>query len=110
MTDRPRYYKLDGNGNHIACDAVEWARWFKDEDARVIARNHVWDDVLVSTIFLGIDHRFGVGDAVLYETMIFDQSGGRSHELYQERYSTRQEALEGHRKAIAWANIWRRTR
>lgn len=105
-----RYYKLDAQGNHVACDVTEWARWFEDEDARIIARNHIWDDMLVSTIFLGIDHGFGRGDEVLYETMIFDQGAGRSRELYQKRYSTREEAIKGHREAIAWAGIWRRNR
>ena len=51
---------------------------------------------LVSTVFLGVNHRFESGRPILYETMIF--SGDDS--LYQERYFTRGEAISGHKMAL----------
>ena len=34
---------------------------------------------------------------ILFETMIF----GGEHDQYQERYATREEAVEGHARAVA---------
>lgn len=54
------------------------------------------DGVRVSTIFLGMDHSMGDGPPLLFETMIF----GGEHDQYQRRYTTYEEAQEGHRKAV----------
>lgn len=48
--------------------------------------------ILVSTVFLGLDHRYGDGPPLLFESMIF--GGPLSGE--QRRYSTKAEALAGH--------------
>lgn len=54
------------------------------------------DDSHISTVFLGIDHRFGDGGPpILFETMIF---GGKFDE-YQERCSTWDEAVNMHKRA-----------
>lgn len=59
-------------------------------------------DITVSTVYLGIDHSFtGDGPPLIYETMIF---GGELHEE-QARYSTREQALEGHAVACRRAGI-----
>lgn len=47
--------------------------------------------------FLSMDHSFGHGRPLLYETMIF----GGPHHGEQWRYSTRSEAVEGHAAALA---------
>lgn len=52
----------------------------------------------VSTVFLSINHNFGEGSPILFETMIF---GGDSHK-YQERYATWDEAVAGHDEAVAF--------
>ena len=49
----------------------------------------------ISTVFLGLDHAFGSGPPILWETMIF---GGLLDE-FQERYATKAEALAGHQQA-----------
>ena len=48
----------------------------------------------VSTVFLGLDHRFGIktGDAILFETMVF----GGDLDGEQERYCTWDDAEKGH--------------
>lgn len=46
---------------------------------------------MISTVFLGTMHIGG-----LFETMIF----GGEHDQYQDRYYTKEAALEGHKKAI----------
>jgi len=59
--------------------------------------------LLVSTVFLPVDHSFGSGSPVLWETMIF----GSSHFLDQEcwRYTSRQAAVDGHAEAVRLAKV-----
>lgn len=55
--------------------------------------------ILVSTIFLGLDHSFSDdGPPVLFESMIF--GGPLSGE--QRRYTSRADALAGHADLCAW--------
>jgi hypothetical protein len=64
--------------------------------------------VTVSTVFLGINHQFGDGPPILFETMAwidmeheaFGKKYDRDWENYQERCSTWLEAEEMHRKAV----------
>lgn len=75
-------------------DLLEWARWFEqDTAARRVGYTEISPQVHVSTIFLGLDHNFGMhGPPLLFETMIF---GGVMNEEC-ERYATWQEAEVGH--------------
>ena len=67
-----------------------WGRWFETADRRV-ARDER-DGVVVSTVFLGLNHAFGPRRPLLFETMIF----GGPHDQDQARYSTWAEATAGH--------------
>ena len=89
---------LDSDGNPVEeADVTKWADWFKSAN-RVIRKDCV-GKALVSTVFLGVDHSFGLGGPpLLYETMIFGVPGMES---YLERYATRDEALAGHDVALA---------
>lgn len=74
----------------------EGAAWFETAD-RQTAETFV-GTTRVSTVFLGLDHRFGgAGSPVLYETMIF----GGPLDSEQHRYCTRAQALEGHAFEVA---------
>jgi len=85
------HYILDVDGNPVEADILTWAQYFGSQD-RTIARTELPDGVTVSTVFLGLDHALGSGPPLLFETMIF---GGPLDET-QDRYSTRQSALDGH--------------
>lgn len=62
--------------------------------SKIVAQEHV-GKVWVSTVFLGLDHRFGRdGDPVLFETMVFRDGHGEEG----ERYCTWQQAEAGHRR------------
>lgn len=92
---------LDTDGRTpVPCpNVLEWANWFEDAD-RVVAQIDR-DGVRVSTVFLGIDHRFDAdGPPLIFETMIF----GGEHDEEQWRYSTWDEAMAGHEAAclVAW--------
>lgn len=87
------YYDMDGN----PITQAQWVAGFESRD-RQIAKTDFPDGVWVSTVWLGIDHRFGgVGAPLIFETMIFE--GPLDGE--QWRYSTRERALAGHARAVA---------
>ena len=97
----PYHYILDENGNPRPTENLEeWAEMFLQPENREIARDRLvinGTEVLVSTIFLAVDHGFGYSTKpVLYETMIF----GGHYDQEQWRYHDRSEALEGHQKAL----------
>lgn len=100
MTDK---YKLIGKLAVPAGDLLDWGKWFQAADRRV-ARTEI-GPIVVSTVFLGIDHNFGSeGDPLLFETMIFgEHQESDSSESWCERTSTWGEAEEAHARAVAIA-------
>jgi hypothetical protein len=95
-------YKLDADGKTpILChDLMEWATSFEDESSRVVKQEDVAEGVKVSTVFLGLDHQWQpTGPPLLWETMIF----GGPHDEYQTHYSSYDDAVAGHAKAVAIA-------
>lgn len=94
-----RWYILDNNNNPVAKPVFEAAQWLEDNDHRRTLKRDEIGDILVSTVFLGLDHSFPWNEdktPVLWETMIF----GGEHDQYQERYTSHKDALEGHKKAL----------
>jgi hypothetical protein len=92
-------YILNSEGDPVpAMDIVTWGRWMQEAD-RHVAHDNLPDGVRVSTVFLGLDHSFGEGAPVLWETMVF----GGKHDQYQERYRSREDAIAGHKKALELA-------
>ena len=84
------YIEVDGVPV-VAPDLMTWARLFQGD--RTVARDTIGDQV-VSTIFLTVDHSFGDGPPILYETVIF---GGKC-DLFCTRYRTRAQAAAGHQR------------
>lgn len=80
-----------------------WIQWLSeqgDNDWKRVAL-HVLDGVRVSTVFLGIDHQFGDGPPLVFETMVFIDDPSNPDENYRgdydmERYSTWDAAILGH--------------
>lgn len=79
----------------VECDIYEWGRWFETAE-RIVDKTFVTESVMVSTVFLGVDHRFGDGPPLLFETMIF--GGERDGDTW--RCSTWAEAEAFHREAV----------
>lgn len=84
----------------VYCHEVEvWGLWMAKAD-RTVAVTEVEQLLTVSTVFLGLDHRFGGnGPPILFETMIF----GDIEDSYQTRCSTWEQAEEMHRVAVEYA-------
>lgn len=100
MTD---LYILNENDEPVAIDDVmTWGRWFETAD-RKVAKDTV-GSFDISTVFLGLNHGYGDGPPLLYETMVFrlDGDGERSmSEDTMRRYTTRDEAVAGHAEVVA---------
>lgn len=100
------YYILDSNHNILLePDVAKFGQWFSNNNNRVVAKDNFKDrhgnEVKVSTMFLGIDHSFSQNrPPILFETMIF--GGDFDQDTY--RYSTWDEAVKGHKKALMKAH------
>lgn len=80
----------------LVTNLLDWASKCENNEHRIVAKDDI-NGAHVSTVFLGLDHNlFGVGDPILFETMIF----GGSLDEYQERCRTWEEAEEQHRVAV----------
>lgn len=91
-----RYF--DRQGNPLTTD--EWIGMLANDDNKRVAYDEAADGVDVSTVWLGLNHRFGDGPPLIFETMIF----GGDHDQEQWRYSTEAEALAGHARAVELAS------
>ena len=95
------HYILDGK-KPVPCDLMTWARWLKGAERHVAkSGDPKGEKPWVSNVFLGLDHSFGYGSPMLFETMIF----GGEHDQYQERCSTWEEAEIMHKKACQLIGI-----
>lgn len=85
-----RYFILSGKDAVPVDSLLVWGQWFEKFDRRI-----AWDEVgsvTVSTVFIGLDHQFGDGPPLLFETLV---SGG-TLDGGMDRYSTWDEAAAGH--------------
>ena len=89
------YYILEGK-TPVLADLITWAKWFETSgDIRIVAKTEV-GSTTVSTVFLGLDHSFGVRPPMLFETMIFRNGAGDD----QWRCSTWDQAEDQHAEAV----------
>jgi hypothetical protein len=121
-----RYYVLDDNNTACPVGLGTWGVWFEHEaekiragkpSRRIIGRTEI-GRYLVSTMFLGMDHSYGMTDhRQLFETRVYRcrtswgsalEDGTRGiAEDYLERYATYPQAIAGHDEAVQWARIER---
>jgi hypothetical protein len=87
----PSYYNRAGE----PMGREEWADAFGDVEAKTVAKTTI-GDARVSTVWLGLDHQFGDGPPLIFETMIF----GGEHDQDQWRYSTEDDATAGHERVV----------
>jgi len=93
--------KYDLQGNPI--DLLEWSKLFEDVKYRRVAETTLPDGTWVSTVWIGIDHQFGDGTPLIFETMVFP-SKEELNERNVDRHTTETEALAGHHLMVKnWA-------
>ncbi len=99
---RPIYYTLDENHDPVPTDDIlVWGRFFEDRFLDRLVAQETIGSTFLSTVFLGIDHNWGVGRPILFETMAFPipapgQFASQEAEVV-ERWSTWAEAEAGHK-------------
>ena len=94
-------YILNGHDAVKEPDPIKWLEWFETADrkvrkdtAKVSLKGRPIGNIDISTVFLGIDHNFGDGKPLLFETMVF--GGPLDQEC--ERCSTWEAAEQMHEK------------
>jgi hypothetical protein len=100
-------YILQGQTPVPCDDLLVWSTWCESADRRVgftkIGR------LTVSTVFLGLDHRFAASESelpILFETMVF--GGGTQFAEFQMRYCTWEDAESGHQAIVQLVKVDRR--
>jgi hypothetical protein len=91
----------DPKGRRIS--TKQWAEMMRDPAIKRVCGDMV-DGLAVSTVWLGMNHAFGSGRPLIFETMIFDHTDGSKRpwaDLWMTRYSTMDEAIAGHRYVVA---------
>lgn len=97
---RPIYYDRQGKPMTMQ----QWAEKFEDEDYTHVARDVIGPDepldpaplVTVSTFWLGLNYSWRSDEPLIYETVII----GGGHDATGMRYTTEEQAREGHRRAV----------
>ena len=93
-----KHYILEDETHRVKpVDYLAWAEWMTNFEKRRVALDEV-GGIRVSTVFLGIDHAFGQGEPILFETLV--SSNGDTVEIDTIRYCTYLEALEGHQAQV----------
>ena len=96
-----RWYILDDNNKPVeAEDIKKYVDWEEaNPEKRIVKQEHI-GDVYVSTVFLGLNHAWNSPIPMLWETMIF----GGEHDQYMDRYTSYEDAVEGHQTALNLVN------
>jgi len=96
MPLRHSYYDMD-------CNPISMWDW---HNISLSENKHIGLDQIgpyeVSTVWLGINHAYLDGSPIIFETMIFANIELQEDDeliSYQERYSTKEQAIEGHQRA-----------
>jgi hypothetical protein len=93
------YYVLNGDTPIQVASLEEWSSWFLRSD-REVARTTLADGAMVTTEFVGVDHRApdeATAAPLLFETRTFDANWRDS---VSGRYATLRQARLGHRAAV----------
>lgn len=90
-------YILNKDGEPVLeLNLLAWGKAFETSD-RTVKQEHV-GNLFISTVFLGLDHRFGDGPPILWETMVFRKDYG---DVEMDRCSgTREQALAMHQAMV----------
>lgn len=112
---RPHLYILDDKGEPLAlpndgiddltqerCESLtKWGEFMQKAELHVA--DEKVDGIRISTVFLGLDHSFGVGPAILWETMCFCEGPTDGHPLDQTMMrcsGSREQAEAMHKRMV----------
>lgn len=92
-----RWYDRKGN---LLKDYTEIEKLLSTKDYKIVKQELTDNErYWVSTVWLGLNHNFTAGTPIIFETMVFDENSETQGEnMDVERYSTEEEAIEGHKR------------
>jgi hypothetical protein len=104
-TDRSMFFVLDEDHNPVPATVKEWGDFRSKPDGKRVELTQL-PNCWVSTVFLGMDHGYGEGAPVLFETMAFEgdyHANGCKDEIEEgsNRYRTWDEAVAGHKEIVS---------
>lgn len=115
--DQPHY--MDRSGNAISMR--DWVRLRHHLPNYIHIRTEDVGPYFVSTVWLGLNHSFGFGPPMIYETMVFAREISHHEETEtpwgtlpafdyhkdfdQRRYSTEEQAVAGHEAVVNEINL-----
>lgn len=98
--DFPMFFRRNGTpypGN-LHDQALAWDKDLGDVEMRRVQRDVLENGVMVSTVWLGLDHSYTPGGRPkIFESMVFYKS---YDELDMYRYTTEEEARLGHKMLV----------
>lgn len=99
----PGFWILTDDGVPVKVEGLlEWARWFEQNHEKRIVLQEEVGNYWVSTIFLGLDHSFGRGPPVLWETGLWKMKDGEPDKMVEScRATSRAEAIANHETCLA---------
>jgi hypothetical protein len=86
---------FDDDGKPITETLIWFEKKFSDPKYKTVEKTKVGDDYEVSTVWLGINHNFGDGLPLIFETMIFTRDE-YEYDNWCWRYTTEAEAKKAH--------------
>lgn len=96
-----KYWTLDESGQPVECDMMTWARDLGKGKEMAVNPNIVarlqMGRALVSTVFLGLNHNWGDGPPLIWETMVFK---GRLDQEQDRCSGSRADALAMHLRMV----------
>lgn len=96
-------YYLNDDKTYRKCSVTAFGlqmEKMRKSDTKHVAKDDV-NGKRVSTVWLGIDHQFGeYNTPILFETMVFE--GNSYSEIYCKRYTSWDDAVNGHKEAVQW--------
>lgn len=97
-------YRRDGTPYPAGDEGLlAWCKDMENPKIKIVKQNKLWNGMFVSTVWLGLNHAYGGGKPLIFETMVFGVKcpwKKHSTDYEQERYSTEADALEGHEKYV----------
>ena len=89
-------------------DLETWAMWFAAAHGDNIHVDLTFiGSTSISTVFLAIDHSFGSGKPVLWETMIFSEF--ERIDEHMDRYTSEADAQDGHNNTVIMVHLYFKT-
>ncbi|MBP8689262.1 hypothetical protein KBH77_02835 [Patescibacteria group bacterium] len=77
----------------------EFTSLIVDKDYVAVKQKKLKNGKFISTVWLGLDYSICDGKVLIFETMVFPEFGDCENE-FCERYSTLEEAMEGHERIV----------